>query len=116
MRLFNTIATVFPALSYILVSLAPVDKPIISVILFGSIIGSIGVNAGGFYKCGALISRQVYLKNGFRCNRRYYKPEIKGFENMFLTFIMYGKLVQSSLFITAVSGRAKSPLYRDAVN
>ncbi|KAI1727991.1 major facilitator superfamily domain-containing protein [Ditylenchus destructor] len=58
MRLFNTIATVFPALSYILVSLAPVDKPIISVILFGSIIGSIGVNAGGFYKCGALISRQ----------------------------------------------------------
>ncbi|KAI1717815.1 major facilitator superfamily domain-containing protein [Ditylenchus destructor] len=56
--LFNSIASICPAVFYVLICFLPLEVPILTVIFLGLSMGSIGVNAGGFYKCGALISRQ----------------------------------------------------------
>ncbi|KAI1732578.1 major facilitator superfamily domain-containing protein [Ditylenchus destructor] len=56
--LFNSTALLLPAVCYIVICYVPTDIPLITIILFGVISAAIGFNAGGFYKCGALISRQ----------------------------------------------------------
>ena len=58
MWIFNSIAVLIPALIYIYLCFAPLDIPIITVILFGGVHAALGFNCGGFYKCGALVSRQ----------------------------------------------------------
>ncbi|KAI1715045.1 major facilitator superfamily domain-containing protein [Ditylenchus destructor] len=56
--IFNSVALLCPAAFYLIACFVPTDKPMITVILFGLIMATIGFNAGGFYKCAALISRQ----------------------------------------------------------
>lgn len=57
MWIFNSIAVLVPAFIYIYLCFAPLEFPIITVILFGGVHAALGFNCGGFYKCGALISR-----------------------------------------------------------
>ncbi|KAI6203291.1 MFS domain-containing protein [Aphelenchoides besseyi] len=58
MWIFNSIALITPALIYIYLCYAPSEYPMVVVILFGAVHAGLGANCGGFYKCGALVSRQ----------------------------------------------------------
>ncbi|KAI1732577.1 major facilitator superfamily domain-containing protein [Ditylenchus destructor] len=58
MWIFNSIALLSPAAIYIYVTFAPADIPSITVLMFGLVHATLGFNCGGFYKCGALVSRQ----------------------------------------------------------
>jgi len=58
MWIFNSVAVGGPALIYIYLCFAPKEFPLITVALFGSVHAILGFNCGGFYKCGALVSRQ----------------------------------------------------------
>ena len=55
--IFNSIALVGSGAIFILVGYLPDEYPILSVLLFTTINMCIGANCGGFYKCGALVSR-----------------------------------------------------------
>jgi len=57
MWIFNSIAVLTPALIYIYLTFAPLDRPWVTVALFGGVHAILGFNCGGFYKCGALVSR-----------------------------------------------------------
>ncbi|KAH7705838.1 major facilitator superfamily transporter [Aphelenchoides avenae] len=56
MWIFNSVALLIPAAIFIW--LCFVDNATTTVILFGSVHAALGFNCGGFYKCGALVSRQ----------------------------------------------------------
>ncbi|KAI6207904.1 MFS domain-containing protein [Aphelenchoides besseyi] len=58
MWIFNSVALITPALIYIYLCYAPSEYPMVVVILFGAVHAGLGANCGGFYKCGALVSRQ----------------------------------------------------------
>uniref|UniRef100_A0A915EQI0 Major facilitator superfamily (MFS) profile domain-containing protein n=1 Tax=Ditylenchus dipsaci TaxID=166011 RepID=A0A915EQI0_9BILA len=58
MWVFNSIALLCPAAIYVYACFAPLDHPFITVLLFGGVHATLGFNCGGFYKCGALVSRQ----------------------------------------------------------
>ncbi|KAI1725956.1 major facilitator superfamily domain-containing protein [Ditylenchus destructor] len=58
MWFFNTVALVIPALIYVYLCYAPSGVPALTVILFCSVQAALGFNSGGYYKCGALVSRQ----------------------------------------------------------
>jgi hypothetical protein len=56
MWIFNSVAVLTPAAIYIYLCFA--SSPLVIVILFGAVHAALGFNCGGFYKCGALVSRQ----------------------------------------------------------
>ncbi|KAI1717432.1 major facilitator superfamily domain-containing protein [Ditylenchus destructor] len=58
MWIFNSVAVLTPAAIYIYLCYAPSSMPLITVLLFGGVHAALGFNCGGFYKCGALVSRQ----------------------------------------------------------
>uniref|UniRef100_A0A915E7Z6 Major facilitator superfamily (MFS) profile domain-containing protein n=1 Tax=Ditylenchus dipsaci TaxID=166011 RepID=A0A915E7Z6_9BILA len=58
MWFFNSIALLIPAAVYIYLCYAPAGVPILTVILFCTVQAALGFNSGGYYKCGALVSRQ----------------------------------------------------------
>ncbi|KAI6198001.1 hypothetical protein M3Y94_01292800 [Aphelenchoides besseyi] len=58
MRLYNSLATLIPAVIFVVVCFVPTNIPIISVVLFGISNTAIGCNCGGYYKCGSIVSRQ----------------------------------------------------------
>ncbi len=59
MWIFNSIAVVTPAFIYVYLAFAPLDHPLVTIFLFGAVHAILGFNCGGFYKCGALVSRYV---------------------------------------------------------
>lgn len=61
MCFFNSVALLSPAAVFIYMCFAPVNMPLITVLMFGLVHAGLGFNCGGFYKCGALVSRQFYL-------------------------------------------------------
>lgn len=56
MWIFNSVAVLTPAAIYIYLCFA--SSHLVVVVLFGLVHASLGFNCGGFYKCGALASRQ----------------------------------------------------------
>ena len=57
MIIFNSIALIIPGIIFIIIGHIPDEWPLIPILLFSSINAFIGANCGGFYKCGALVSR-----------------------------------------------------------
>lgn len=62
MRVFNSVAVLIPAAIYAYMCVMPRDTPpIVTVLLFAGVHGSLGFNCGGFYKCGTLVARSVLI-------------------------------------------------------
>ncbi|PAV91470.1 hypothetical protein WR25_18143 isoform B [Diploscapter pachys] len=58
MRFFNSIAVGLAGLCCLLIGIVPAEYNYTGVALFTSVFSAMGLNPGGFYKCGTLASRQ----------------------------------------------------------
>lgn len=58
MWIFNSVALLCPAIIYVYLCFASSEHPMVVVLLFGAVHATLGFNCGGFYKSGALASRQ----------------------------------------------------------
>lgn len=56
--IFNSIAVFGPALSYLVLSFAPTDRPWLSILAFMSTSVFFSTAGGGFYKCSTMCFRQ----------------------------------------------------------
>lgn len=58
MIFYNSIAVFIPAALFAYLCFVPESMPLLVVCVFGGVQAALGFNCGGYYKCGALVSRQ----------------------------------------------------------
>ena len=57
MCLYNTVAVGMAGVFCGLIGLTPASHPGLVVVFFAAVYASMGMNPGGFYKCGTFVSR-----------------------------------------------------------